>query len=57
MHQEFWLERWQQDQIGFHSADINRHLQQHWFALDIAPGSRVFVLLFGKSNDILWLLA
>ena len=57
MHQEFWLERWQQNQIGFHSADINRHLQQHWSALDIAPGSRVFVPLCGKSKDMLWLLA
>lgn len=57
MHQEFWLERWQQNQIGFHNADINRYLQQHWSALNIVPVSRVFVPLCGKSNDMLWLLA
>jgi thiopurine S-methyltransferase len=57
MHQEFWHERWQQNQIGFHCEDINLHLQHYWPALNIAPGSRVFVPLCGKSNDMLWLLA
>lgn len=56
MQQEFWVERWEQNQIGFHSEDINRHLQQHWPTLDIATGSRMFVPLCGKSNDMLWLL-
>ncbi len=57
MQQEFWHERWQQNQIGFHSEDINRHLQQVWPTLNIAPGSQVFVPLCGKSNDMLYLLA
>ena len=57
MQQEFWHERWQLNQIGFHSDNINQHLQQYWPALNIAPGSRVFVPLCGKSNDMLWLLA
>ncbi|WP_431066005.1 thiopurine S-methyltransferase [Methylotuvimicrobium sp.] len=57
MHQEFWLERWQQNQIGFHSESINPHLEQYWPALHIEAGSRVFVPLCGKSNDMLWLLA
>lgn len=56
MNKEFWLERWQQNQIGFHSEDINRHLQQHCPALTLKPGSRIFVPLCGKSNDMLWLL-
>jgi thiopurine S-methyltransferase len=57
MQQEFWHERWQLNQIGFHNQEINNHLQQHWPALHIAAGSRVFVPLCGKSNDMLWLLA
>ncbi len=57
MHQEFWHERWQQNQIGFHYEDINPHLQNYWPVLNVAPGSRVLVPLCGKSNDMLWLLA
>jgi thiopurine S-methyltransferase len=57
MQQEFWHERWQLNQIGFHSDEINRHLQHFWPSLNIAAGSRVFVPLCGKSNDLLWLLA
>jgi thiopurine S-methyltransferase len=56
MNQEFWHERWQQNQIGFHCEDINPHLQKIWPKLNIAPGGRVFVPLCGKSNDMLWLL-
>jgi thiopurine S-methyltransferase len=57
MQQEFWHERWQLNQIGFHSEEINRHLQHNWPALKIVHGGRVFVPLCGKSNDMLWLVA
>ncbi|MGR8999201.1 MAG: thiopurine S-methyltransferase [Gammaproteobacteria bacterium] len=57
MQQEFWHERWQLNQIGFHSEKINRHLQQHWPALNMSSSGRVFVPLCGKSKDMLWLLA
>ena len=57
MQQEFWHERWQLNQIGFHNQEINGHLQHNWPTLNIAAGSRVFVPLCGKSNDMLWLLA
>ena len=57
MQQEFWYERWQLNQIGFHSQQVNGHLQHNWAALGIAPGSRVFVPLCGKSKDMLWLFA
>jgi thiopurine S-methyltransferase len=56
MQHEFWHERWQLNQIGFHSEEINPHLQQYWPTLNIASGSRVFVPLCGKSKDVLWLL-
>lgn len=57
MQPEFWLERWQQNQIGFHQGRVNPYLQQYWPQLDIAPGNRVFVPLCGKSGDMLWLRA
>ncbi len=57
MQQEFWHERWQLNQIGFHNQEINGHLQHNWPTLNIAAGRRVFVPLCGKSNDMLWLLA
>ena len=55
MDAQFWLERWQQSQIGFHQADINAQLQQHWSAFDLSSNSSVFVPLCGKSLDMVWL--
>lgn len=57
MHHDFWHQRWQTNQIGFHSLDINPYLQRFWPNLAIPSGRRVFVPLCGKSNDLLWLLA
>lgn len=56
MQHEFWLERWKQNQIGFHKQEINPHLQHYWSRLPVNQGDRVFVPLCGKSNDMLWLL-
>jgi thiopurine S-methyltransferase len=56
MQHEFWLERWKQNQIGFHKQEINPHLQHYWSRLSVNQGDRVFVPLCGKSNDMLWLL-
>lgn len=55
MHPEFWLERWQNNQIGFHQAEPNKYLLSFWPQLQIPPHSRVFVPLCGKSFDLLWL--
>lgn len=57
MQSEFWLKRWQQNQIGFHQGRVNPYLQQYWPQLGVAPASRVFVPLCGKSGDMLWLRA
>ncbi|MGY4493154.1 thiopurine S-methyltransferase [Pseudomonas sp. TE3610] len=53
MQADFWQERWQRNQIGFHQAAVNPYLQRHWPVL--APGSRVLVPLCGKSLDLVWL--
>jgi thiopurine S-methyltransferase len=52
---EFWHERWEQGQIGFHQQAINGYLTAHWEELGLAPGVPVFVPLCGKSLDMLWL--
>lgn len=55
MDKGFWLERWQRAEIGFHQSEINPYLLRHWHALQVKPGSQVFVPLCGKSLDMLWL--
>lgn len=55
MQPEFWLDRWQNDQLGWHMDQVNPHLPQHLDQLALSPGKRVFVPLCGKSLDMLWL--
>jgi thiopurine S-methyltransferase len=55
MKHTFWLERWEQSQIGFHQTEINQYLSEHWRELGLAEGASVFVPLCGKSLDMLWL--
>ncbi len=57
MNPDFWLERWQHNEIGFHQQEINTHLQDYWLWLALPVGCRVFVPLCGKSRDLLWLRA
>ncbi|MDD2758755.1 MAG: thiopurine S-methyltransferase [Methylomonas sp.] len=55
MQHEFWHERWQQNQIGFHKQEVNPFLQRYWAKLQNDLAKRIFVPLCGKSNDLLWL--
>lgn len=55
MEHQFWLERWENNQIGFHQAEVNAYLGSHWEELGLAEGAPVFVPLCGKSLDMLWL--
>jgi len=54
MDANFWHERWQQGQIGFHQPDVHPSLPRYWPALDLRPGSRVLVPLCGRSLDMVW---
>jgi thiopurine S-methyltransferase len=54
---DFWLERWQKQETGFHQTDVHDLLQTHWAALGAAPASPVLVPLCGKSLDMAWLAA
>ncbi|MDD5059059.1 MAG: thiopurine S-methyltransferase [Sideroxydans sp.] len=55
MKKEFWLERWERAEIGFHQGEINPYLRRFWPELDVARGGEVFVPLCGKSLDMVWL--
>jgi len=55
MQKEFWLERWQQNQIGFHQEEGNPALREFARELKLVPGDLVFVPLCGKSRDLEWL--
>lgn len=55
MKKDFWLERWEREEIGFHQNEVNPHLCEIWPELNLARGSSVFVPLCGKSEDMLWL--
>jgi thiopurine S-methyltransferase len=55
MDAEFWLQRWQKNEIGFHSPTLQPALLEHWRDLDAAKGARVLVPLCGKSLDMVWL--
>lgn len=55
MHADFWLSRWERNQIGFHQAQVNPYLARYWPGLNVQPGARVLVPLCGKSLDLAWL--
>lgn len=57
MDAEFWHEKWKNSELGFHQAQVHELLAQHWPQFNLAKGSRVFVPLCGKTNDIGWFLA
>jgi len=55
MEPEFWIERWQRNEIGFHQDQVNPYLEQYWGGLVADPHTPVFVPLCGKSQDMVWL--
>lgn len=57
MEVEFWLKRWEKNEIGFHQNEINVHLQEYWQRLHLRCSKRIFVPLCGKSRDMLWFLS
>lgn len=55
MKAEFWHEKWDKNEIGFHQTEINPYLTQYWQKLKIPAHKAVFVPLCGKSLDMVWL--
>ena len=52
---ENWLQRWQDQNIGWHHVEFNPHLLNHWHTLLMPQGSLVLAPLCGKSRDMVWL--
>ena len=57
MDANYWQQRWENNEIAFHRPEANPLLVKHFTALALAPGSRMFLPLCGKSLDIGWLLS
>lgn len=55
MDREFWLNRWKNNEVGWHRSDANPLLIRHWPSLGITRGVSVFVPLCGKSLDMRYL--
>ncbi|WP_367026162.1 thiopurine S-methyltransferase [Methylococcus sp. ANG] len=55
MDPDFWHERWQQKQTGFHQTQVNPLLETFWPRCVGPARPRVFVPLCGKSLDMIWL--
>jgi len=55
MKEEFWHQRWQLNEIGFHLDHEHPELLQNFNWLAARGGETVFVPLCGKSLDLIWL--
>ncbi len=59
MDVDFWLERWNNNQTGFHQQQVNPYLVYFYGekgpVVEQREKLKVFVPLSGKSKDMLWL--
>ncbi|RZG70981.1 thiopurine S-methyltransferase [Acinetobacter junii] len=57
MKHEFWHDKWQKNEIGFHLNQPHSLLVKYIDSLNLEKKNRIFLPLCGKSLDIHWLLA
>jgi thiopurine S-methyltransferase len=55
MDPQFWRERWQSQDIGFHQPEYHALLLKYWQRLGLEQDALVLVPLCGKSLDMVWL--
>lgn len=55
MDKDFWHERWQRNEIGFHRNSAHPALEKHWPEVYRGGTAPALVPLCGKSLDMLWL--
>ena len=55
MQADFWHQRWQAGEIGFHKHEYNAHMTRFIDLLGLEKGDHVLVPLCGKSLDMIWL--
>ena len=56
MDANFWIEKWNNNEINFHQSQANPFLVQHFAKLSLTKGKRIFLPLCGKTLDAAWLL-
>ena len=57
MNVDFWKQKWQKNEIGFHERKPNPLLVSYFEKLNLVEGGRIFLPLCGKTLDIAWLLS
>jgi thiopurine S-methyltransferase len=57
MNNQFWIDRWAENRIGFHRDGIQPLLEKHWLGIARGGTGRVLVPMCGKSHDLTWLAA
>ncbi|WP_109441385.1 thiopurine S-methyltransferase [Acinetobacter haemolyticus] len=56
MQHDFWHNKWQTNNIGFHLDQPHTLLTQYLSSLNLNKNARIFVPLCGKSLDLAWLI-
>ncbi|WHI46239.1 thiopurine S-methyltransferase [Microbulbifer sp. JMSA004] len=56
MKEDFWHDKWERNDIGFHETSGNSLLIEFFPRLDLSSSGRIFLPLCGKTKDIAWLL-
>ena len=56
MEQQFWQEKWEANETGFHQDTTHPLLEKYYPKLDLEKGTRVYVPLCGKSIDMIYLM-
>ena len=57
MEQNFWHDRWENKEIGWHEEEVNPLLSFYFQDLLVPENGRVFLPLCGKTIAISWLLS
>ncbi len=57
MDANFWLQKWEKNEIAFHNRESHPMLVKYFNMLSPLENSRVFLPLCGKTLDIAWLLS
>lgn len=57
MDPDFWLERWEKGETGWHRDDVHPALIANFQSLALPPRSRILVPLCGAAHDMAWIAA
>lgn len=52
MEKEFWIDRWNNNQIGFHQPTYHHYLVKYFTKLNLQKNDQVLIPLCGKTLDI-----